>query len=466
MSVTLPDHFLQRMDTRLNEDFKAFQDALNQPAVLSIRLNEEKIKNKLALDPVPWCEKGYYLEKRPSFVLDPFFHAGSYYVQEASSMLLEAIFKQLNFASEDIKALDLCGAPGGKTTHLLSLISNSSLLVANETIRGRADILKENAIKWGKNNVVVTQNDPKSFSSLEGFFDLIAVDAPCSGEGLFRKDTAAVKEWSEGNLRLCCERQERILHDIWPALKEEGYLIYSTCTYNPEENEHNISKLLALVNAHSVKMDFPKEWGIKEVIYKNAYGYYCYPHRVKGEGFFFSVLQKKSAVKEFILKRRKKDNPAKTPDAVKPWIKNPKDLLLLGSAIINFPEALHSYIEILRSHFRIISLGTKTATIAHKNIIPDPALAFSNQLQEKNFINTELSYEEALRFLKKETPDPQKLRKGFNLVNYKGKKLGFAKMISPTRINNYYPKEWRIRMDIPEQLEEIQHQLPLNSEIL
>lgn len=460
MDNHLPEIFLQRMESRLGKEFGDFIHALHEPAALSLRINRDKYKQQVKLEKVPWSEVGYYLEKRPLFVLDPLFHAGCYYVQEASSMLIEAAFTNLDLKNKKLKVLDLCGAPGGKATHLLSLLSQESLLITNETIRSRADILKENVIKWGSGNVIVTQSDPKYFSSFEGYFDVIVIDAPCSGEGLFRKDPTAINEWSEGNLQLCCERQERILHDVWPALKEDGFLIYSTCTYNPDENEYNINKLLKEDKAESVQFDFPEEWGITEVDFNNTFGYYCYPHKVRGEGFFLTVLKKKEATYSSSGKR-KKDKAATIPGSVKKWVKSPQDLLMTGNEIISFPNAYYEDLEMLKSNLRIVSAGTNVATVAHKNINPEPALALSDELNQNEFNIADLSYKEALRYLKKETPEPEGLKIGFNLISFKGYPLGWAKKINENRVNNYFPKEWRIRMDLLENVEEVENELPL-----
>src|SRR6187402_2422850 len=206
--------------------------------ITSIRTNPAKQSEiKIQKSKIGWSDYGYYLETRPSFTFDPLFHAGSYYVQEASSMFLEQALKQTVDLSRSLKVLDLCAAPGGKSTHLLSLISKESLLVSNEVIRARANILTDNIVKWGCSNVIVTNNDPRDFQRLENYFDVIVVDAPCSGSGLFRRDPEAIDEWSEQNVALCSQRQQRILADVLPALKNGGVLIYSTCSYSKEEDE-------------------------------------------------------------------------------------------------------------------------------------------------------------------------------------------------------------------------------------
>src|SRR6478736_9538985 len=214
--VLLPPAFAQRMRIQLQQGWNDFLSVHERPFPTSIRINPLKCNSKYS-DRIPWTDFGYYLQQRPSFTFDPLFHGGAYYVQEASSMFLEEALKQTVDLSQPLKVLDLAAAPGGKSTHIQSLISKDSLLVSNDVIRSRSKILKDNTIKWGSDNVVVTNNDPKDFARLENYFDVIVVDAPCSGSGLFRRDPEALGEWSENNVRLCSQRQRRILADVWPS---------------------------------------------------------------------------------------------------------------------------------------------------------------------------------------------------------------------------------------------------------
>ncbi|MCX6328665.1 MAG: RsmB/NOP family class I SAM-dependent RNA methyltransferase, partial [Bacteroidia bacterium] len=289
-----PVEFKSRIASQNQIDADLLFKALSEPSPVSIRINPKKWnKRPLTSEPVPWCNQGWYLESRPSFTFDPLFHAGCYYPQEASGMFLEQVFKQIVDSEENIRVLDLCGAPGGKSTHLSSLIGKNGLLVANEVIRSRALILAENLTKWGLSNAVVTQSDPSAFSRLHGFFDLILVDAPCSGEGMFR-DKVAISEWSEENTALCSERQKRIVMDVWPALKENGILIYSTCTFNPGENEEVVKWLTGKHEAESVQLNLYGYEGITEIDYQGIHGYGFYPGKIRGEGLFISVLRKNS----------------------------------------------------------------------------------------------------------------------------------------------------------------------------
>jgi len=244
------------------------------------------------LSPVPWSQYGFYLDKRPSFTFDPLFHAGCYYVQEASSMFLEQALKQLTDLSQPLKVLDLCAAPGGKSTHLQSLLSPDSLLVSNEVIKQRSLVLIDNIIRWGCNNVVVTNNDPRAFQKLPGYFDVMVVDAPCSGSGLFRKDEEAIDEWSLNNVALCSQRQQRILADALPALKENGLLVYSTCSYSEEEDEAIMDWLVEEMGMENISLNEPVTDGIVVTSSRKtaATGYRFFPDKSRAKVFFWPVF--------------------------------------------------------------------------------------------------------------------------------------------------------------------------------
>ena len=278
--MQLPESFLKSLSSVLPEpEVNLFTDALRQDIPVSVRLNPNKVSDLNFGARVPWCDLGFYLTERPKFIFDPDFHAGAYYVQEAGSMLLEQALKQHVNLSQSIKVLDLCASPGGKSTHVLSLISDESLLVSNEVIHSRIQALEQNLIRWGTSNFIITQNDPGAFSTFNDQFDVILVDAPCSGEGMFRKHAHAVSEWSEQNVIHCAARQNRILEDVWPALKEDGLLIYSTCTYNMQENENNLHNFMANHEGVSLKLNLPQEWNVLESKHDQVFGYRMMPHR-------------------------------------------------------------------------------------------------------------------------------------------------------------------------------------------
>lgn len=270
----------------------AFIAAHQSAPSLSIRWNDAKVAHPNLTHPVPWHPTASYLTERPKFALDPLWHAGAFYVQEASSMLLYQAIVQNIEKDKPIRILDLCAAPGGKTTLVAAAMPIGSLLIANEVIRARATILAENVQKWGNHNVWVTNNDPKHFAAIENYFDVILVDAPCSGSGLFRKDADAHLEWSYDNVELCAQRQERILHDIFPSLKPGGLLVYMTCSYSQDENLRIAEKLVTDVHLQNMPLELPAEWGFTKMSSGNCIGYQAFPHKVKGEGFFLACFRK------------------------------------------------------------------------------------------------------------------------------------------------------------------------------
>lgn len=422
----IPEAFERRM--ALRADFVEFKKALSEDAITSIRINNHK-KTSITGLPVPWCSAGIYLPERPVFTLDPNFHAGAYYVQEASSMFLEQAVGASVDLSKPLRVLDLCAAPGGKSTHLLQLISKESLLVSNEVIRTRAVTLSENIQKWGKANVIVTNNDPKDFTVLSGYFDLIVVDAPCSGEGLFRKDEASVEEWSEENANLCALRQRRILSDVWPSLKENGVLIYCTCTYNEAENEDNVKWLSEQKDVELI--DLPLFPGIEKTT-----GYRLMPHKVKGEGFFIAAVRKRS--KEQTI--RIKPGNLKISKLKPGWLIGDYRYYELGDLLVAFDHEDSLPLN-------IVTRGVAVATIAKNKLVPEHALALSVDLDRDAFPVVDLEKSEALKYLSKETIAPRDNERGFALVRYDGNNLGFINRLG-NRINNLYPSNWRIRMKI------------------
>jgi 16S rRNA C967 or C1407 C5-methylase (RsmB/RsmF family)/NOL1/NOP2/fmu family ribosome biogenesis protein len=452
ISLMLPEAFRKRIQLQPYIDSEALFKSINEPSPVSVRVNDVKwAHSPLHTIPVPWCRSGYYLNERPSYTLDPLFHAGCYYPQEASSMFLEEAFLQIaGTDSNNIKVLDLCGAPGGKSTHLSSLIGSNGLLVANEVIRQRAMVLKENLTKWGRSNYIVTQTDPSAFSRLPGFFDMILIDAPCSGEGMFR-DPVAISEWSQENASLCSERQKRILLDAWPSLKEDGILIYSTCTFNPNENERNIRWLAGRKEAEPIRLDISGYKGITEIDHEGIYGYGFYPGMICGEGLFISAVRKKEKCIRSSA-RRKIDSEQKITWEEKmvagEWTDLPvESFLRLGDDIVAIPCS-SADLQSLSATLKIISAGTRILTVRKKNFLPNHELAISVNFKGSGFPATELGLGEALSYLRRDNFAMKFVDKGWNIVTYKGINLGFVNNIG-SRFNNYYPVEWRIRMNIP-----------------
>jgi 16S rRNA C967 or C1407 C5-methylase (RsmB/RsmF family)/NOL1/NOP2/fmu family ribosome biogenesis protein len=447
LANVISTQFIQLLEAQLGQvEAQNLISCLQGNSPVSIRKNPFKIAPKESTS-IPWSSTGYYLSERPSFTLDPTFHAGSYYVQEASSMFLEQAIRSVADLSSPLRTLDLCAAPGGKSTHLLSLLSPESLLVSNEVIRSRANILGENITKWGCANSIITSNDPESFSSIEGYFDLIVVDAPCSGEGLFRKDPEAMNEWSPENVELCSQRQRRILSNVFPALKQSGILIYSTCTYNRKENEENLKWLMDHHEVEFVPIPTNPDWGVQEVREDGIIGYRFYPHRVQGEGFFLSVIRKLESEKETTFKQKEKSKPLKEVEKLKDWILNPDAFHFFqrpeGIRIIPKPYSID--LERLASELYIIQAGTLLGSFKHDKFIPDHALALSNHLNRSSIHSISVSLEEALQYLRKENLSLPNAPRGYSLLTYKDMGLGWINGLG-NRINNLYPTNWRIRM--------------------
>ncbi len=446
------------MQQQLGPAYASFAAALQQPAPVSIRVNNLKLQTPPVLPNVPWSSTGFYLPERPLFTLDPLLHAGAYYVQEASSMFLEQALRQTVDLEQPLRVLDLCGAPGGKSTHIASLISEDSLLVANEVIRSRASILAENVTKWGSGNVLVTSNDPREFGRLSEFFDVMVVDAPCSGEGMFRKDPQAVQEWSEENVNLCAQRQQRILMDVWGALKPGGTLIYSTCTWNEAENECNMAWLAEQEDTQSLPLDIDPAWGVVASEWNGLTGYRFYPHQVQGEGFFLAVIRKAGEAQEVhgSGKRKKyKLTPAgkKEQALVREWLSQPErfEWLQHGEVISAIPANLFEDADQVYQSLYVVYAGTEVAEVNGKKLKPLHALALSRHLNRDNFKIAELDLEAALRFLRKVDISLDSNGTDWILLTYLGLPLGWAKQVG-NRLNNYYPKEWRIRMELPQHI--------------
>jgi 16S rRNA C967 or C1407 C5-methylase (RsmB/RsmF family)/NOL1/NOP2/fmu family ribosome biogenesis protein len=439
-------------------DRKAFEDVhASEEQITSIRLNPFKQKlleqqptpNYQPSTKVPWCDNAYYLQQRPFFTFDPVFHAGAYYVQEASSMFLWHVLQQIVGVSSQQKVLDVCAAPGGKST-LLATYFNNGLLVSNEVIKSRANILVENITKWGSDNVVVTNNDPAHFKFLAGYFDVMVIDAPCSGSGLFRKDADAVSEWSEDNVNLCSFRQQRIVADVLPSLKENGILIYSTCSYSKQEDEDISDWLMNEFELENCRIPLQENWNIVEVQsdkYK-AYGYRFYPYLVKGEGFFIAAFKKKTNEQEFKTKEQKIIFASKQEQQmIDAFMNLPSSYQLIkqNDRIKAVNKQWMSDLQVLAKNLYIKKAGIELGSIKGKDVIPHHELAMS-LLPLNDFPKLELSEADALQYLRKKEVVANASIKGWNLITHCGLPLGWVKVL-PNRMNNYYPAEWRILKD-------------------
>jgi len=442
--MDLPFQFIERTKALLKDEYPAFVNALSQPVPTSIRVN-----NKMVYEPseerVPWCNTGYYLSERPLFTADPLFHAGVYYVQEASSMFLAQAVTQ--FFPDAKSVLDLCAAPGGKSTLLSQFLSNDCVLVSNEIIRSRAYILVENMVKWGSPNSIVTNNHPRDFECLPDYFDAIVVDAPCSGEGLFRKDPAAVSEWSEANVKMCAERQKEILVDIWDSLKPGGTLVYSTCTYNREENENNVEWICNEFDAELQRIDLFENDDIME----SDYGYRFFPHRTRGEGFFMSVVRKKGSFnrsKEFKTDKKKGIKFVNSSgllfrlnDSTERTFINDENYIRAYSS-----DRLNEFLYIIKN-LKCIESGVLVAEVKGSDVIPTAQIALSKELDRENIQTKEVDFNTAIAFLKKESIYLPDCSSGYVLILYENQALGWVKNLG-NRTNNLYPNNWRIRMNL------------------
>lgn len=449
--ISLPPVFEERMQRVLETEYEAFLEALRAPSPVTVRMNAGKLAAPTFPDttPVAWCPTAFYLRERPVFTLDPCFHGGGYYVQEASSMFIDYILRQI-LPKYGVRALDLCAAPGGKSTLMASALPAGSVLVANEVIRSRASILKENIVRWGHDNVVVTRSDPSDFTALEGAFDVMLVDAPCSGEGMFRKDVGAIGEWSESNALLCSERQKRIIGDAWDALAPEGYLIYSTCTYNREENEGVAEWIMNRFDASSVCISHCFD-SITASDSDRVHGYRFYPHRTQGEGFFVTVVQKHGG-REWSPRRGKKQGRVKAPilpREIAGFIGSPQEFSCYANGdLFGIVPAIHEeFIGELESRLRVIYKGCELAEMYQKKLKLSHSLALYKGLNKEAFRVLPTDLRTALTYLKKEDIVAEAEAGAWILIEYGGVGIGWAKSLG-NRLNNYFPKEWRIRMKV------------------
>lgn len=419
----------------------------------------------LAASPVPWCAEGRYLSARPVFALDPRWHAGAYYVQEAASMFVAAAYRAAFPDGAPQRALDLCAAPGGKSTLWRTLLPDDALLVANEPVKARANILAENLIKWGHPNTVVANAYPADFGGLSESFDLIATDVPCSGEGMFRKDLQARAEWSPEAVAHCAERQREILRDVWPALRPGGFLVYSTCTFNREENEDMVVFACEELGAELISIPLDASWPIAgDTTGRDLSVYHFFPHRTAGEGLFLALLRKTSGEGDddsgAVLKTRRADRDkrrktAKTeapPREFKTWLRESEAfaLRLLPDDRWNaVPSAHADFVERLAGVARLLVSGVTLAERKGQKLVPHTALALSTALAPEAFPTVALSSAEARCFLRREAMVlPADVPRGYVLATFEGLPLGWLNNLG-SRANNLYPAEWRLRLTEP-----------------
>lgn len=485
--MTLPEAFLQDIKPYLSPvELESFVHALTgTEASTCIRLNRSKldylhcsdaelISSSSALSsltPIPWNPNdGFYLDQRPSFTLDPLLHAGAYYVQEGASQFVTHVLRSLLPAGEPVTMLDLCAAPGGKSTAALSALPAGSILVSNEIDRRRSRILSENVTKWGQPNVIVTGNAPADFSSLTHLFDVVLTDVPCSGEGMFRKDEGAVNDWSPSKVEGCVSLQRQILRDIWQALKPGGLLIYSTCTFNVHEDEEQLKFICEELGAEPVIVPVSPDWQIHESLVGTLPCYRFMPHQTKGEGLFMAALRKfddeeclttyhSHSVSKSVKKGKKDSSHAKGDKSLSmkevksitqqlsTWVEADGVVEMSSEGLFQFiPSALESLHRIISSQgLFILQSGIQLGELKGRDIIPAHALAMSIARNHEAFATVEIPLETALQYLRREAIVlPSDSPAGYVIVCYQGFPLGFVKNMG-NRSNNLYPTEWRIR---------------------
>ena len=438
--------------------------AFNSPASVSVRLNPFKGGCLFEGRQVPWCRSGILLDKRPHFTLDPMFHAGAYYVQDSSSMFVGHVFRHLLTkmdvpSSRPLRVLDLCAAPGGKTTDLAASLrqvcGDNFLLVANEVMKARVGVLADNVALWGDPNVVVTSDDPRAFASLNGFFDIILADVPCSGEGMFRKDEQAQQQWSEDNVSLCEARQKRIIADVWPALANEGLLIYSTCTFNRYENDLNVKWIADELGAESLLDGDPLS--ASSGVIPTEHGYSLVPGHVEGEGQYCAALRKTSrseieyrpAVRQRSQRPSQKEQPL--PKGIDGFLNRKVILRQKADTVTAVPAMLSEYVMMLEQVLHVISAGCAVGTLKGQIMVPDADLALSLMFERSSFPYVELNLQDALAYLHRDAIMLDDAPKGYVVVGYRNLPLGFVKNLG-NRCNNLHPQSRRIRMNIPKEI--------------
>lgn len=468
MDFPSQDRFWRCIEDSLGSaDADVLRGALQTPPSVSVRRNPSKISEeeltghfkgrcrttqdaaRTLTERVPWCAEGLYLAERPLFTLDPMLHCGAYYVQDASSMFTGELFRRAaRGMGGRLRVLDLCAAPGGKSTHVAAILRSAgkgeSLVVSNEVSAARVNALAENTARWGEPNVAVTNSDPACFGRLPRFFDIILVDAPCSGEGMFRKDAEAAAEWSEESVKLCAARQKRILGDVWPALREGGILIYSTCTYNKYENDGNVEWMVAELGAETEDVGPIPEGAFRT----GSGGVQFLPGRIRGEGQFAAMLMKTGDARLNNRTVRGRVRRTEGKSAVKcGYVRGDLALSMRGDLLKAVPESIAEELAVLETAVKVVRSGVAVATVKGGSQIPEYDLAHLNPefLVKEAFGCAEISEEEAVKYLKRDNLTFPDRPKGYILLTCDKLPLGFVNNLG-NRSNNLMPVSRRIRL--------------------
>lgn len=470
MVTVIPQEFREKMNGVPGMDADSLLSSLDTPPGVSIRFNSRKaLADEMDslypdMEKVEWCAEGRRLHERPVFTLNPLLHAGVFYVQDASSMIYSEMTAALvcrilaehrETGKSPLRVLDFCAAPGGKTTAIINALPEGSEVVANEYEPKRGRILRENLEKWGYGNVITTGSDAQTYSHLGPEFDIVAVDAPCSGEGMMRKEEESRRQWSESLVKNCSTLQRAILSNMAGCVRPGGYLIYSTCTFNTEENEDNVRYLIEELGFVPVSLNLQGTEKVGKSVYEDVEALRFMPHLTEGEGLFVSVLQrpgetsaegttrlrpgKKSVRKNSNKNISKRERPG--------WIREDAEVMESGDLLTALPKAMLPLLERLEdAGVNVTGAGMPVGIIKGKDIQPDSRVVLSSLLNPGAFPVVELREDEALRYLRREVLVlPEGTEKGYVCVCYKGHPLGLVKNIGP-RANNVYPQGWKIRM--------------------
>lgn len=444
--MNLPDSFVQMIEGLVPAEAQPLLHAISTTAAsVSVRVNVQRgAAVPQGAQRVPWCPAGFYLQQRQPFTFDTDWHAGRYYVQDASSMFIGHVITSL--VHGPVRYLDLCAAPGGKATAALTALPAGSLLVANEVVPARARALVDNVMRWGNPHAVVASSQPAQWGQkMRHFFDVVAADVPCSGEGMMRKDDEAVAQWSAALVEQCAARQQSIVSDVWPALRPGGLFIYSTCTYNRRENEDMVQWLIDRLGAEPVTVPVHDEWSIHPAIDAHFPAYRFMPHRTPGEGLFMAVLRKPDERMATSLPRKvKTGREGIVPAAVKSWLSDDVPMVLSEQAgtVVAVPRAHEGAVATLRQDVNVIHAGVALATVKGKSCVPHHALALSMALRPGAFAAAEVDYRTAMAYLRGETITVDAPR-GPVLVTRRGAALGWVNNLG-NRANNLYPKGLRV----------------------
>lgn len=449
--IALPEEFKLTMRRVLGDDAERLFEALDTDADVAIRLNPAKAAPAPEGEPVPWCRYGRYLESRPQFTLDPLLHGGAYYVQEASSQFVEHIMRDI--ITGGCRVLDMCAAPGGKSTIYSMLAGRDGLVVANDISRSRALALKDNVERWGMGNVVVTTAEPKHIAAFEHLFDVVAVDAPCSGEGMFRKMAEAREEWSPSSPVVCSARQREILAEAWCALRPGGTLLYSTCTFNPTEDEDIVRWLIEEYGDElemSDRVATEDAWGIRCGDIGPFQCFHFYPHSARGEGFFAAVARKRGGVVRRVMPKPRKKLFAMPKsaecEALGRWVDEPEKMTfrLIGDDIYGYRSSVVDDVTRLAESLTVLYSGVAMGQIFKGKLKPSHSLSLYVGLNRSAVPVVEIGLDEARDYLRRVDIAASHFEEGINAVSYEGVVIGFVKRIG-NRCNNMYPKDLRIQ---------------------